>query len=235
MTTRVALITGSGRGIGRATALALAARGHAVIVAARTALEVERTQDDIRRGGGRAEGVVADLTSEADVTEVFNRGQEVFGRVSVLVNNAGSLEPHPVERMPPAVFDATLASNLRAAFLCSQAAFFDMKAAGGGRIVNVASLAGVSRLEKFPGLSAYTAAKSAIAGLTESLAAEGRAHNITAICIAPGAVDTVMLRTALPDLQPGATPEQIARVIAFLASDAAAPLNGLTIPLLTNA
>jgi NAD(P)-dependent dehydrogenase (short-subunit alcohol dehydrogenase family) len=235
MTRRVALVTGSGRGIGRATALALAAQGDAVIVAARTAVEVERTRDDIRRRGGRAEGVLADLTSEADVRQAFDRAHGAFGRVSVLINNAGSLEPHPVERMPPAVFDATLASNLRAAFLCCQAAFFDMEAAGGGRIVNVASLAGVARVEKLRGLSAYTAAKSAIAGLTESLAVEGRRHNITAICVAPGAVDTVMLRTALPNLEPGATPEEIARVIAFLASDAAAPLNGLTIPLLTNA
>lgn len=235
MSGRVALVTGSGRGIGRATAVALAARGDDVVVAARTVAEVEGTRDLIRKAGGRAEAVVADLSREPDVIEAFNRAHEAFGAVTVLINNAGTLEPHPLAAMPPPALDATIATNVRAAFLCSQAAFLDMKSAGGGRIVNVASLAGVARMEKFPGLSAYTAAKSAIVGLTESLAVEGRPHNITAICVAPGAVDTTMLRTALPGLQPGATPAEIARVIVFLGSDEATPLNGLTIPLLTNA
>ena len=108
------------------------------------------------------------------------------------------------------IWDETLGVNLTGSFLCCRAAFTAMRAAGGGRIVNIASLSGVYATEKFPGLTAYNVSKYGVIGLTEAIAVEGKEHGISAICVSPGAVDTEMLRRANPELRPGLTPDQVA-------------------------
>lgn len=233
MRERVALVTGGGRGIGQATALALAGDGLQVVLAAQTGSQLEETVEAVRQRGGVALAVVADISQETAVAHVFERAH-TLGPVTVLVNNAATLTAQPFEEVDTPAFDRTLSVNLRGAFLNARRAFADMRAAGGGRIVNMASLSGVAGVEKFPGLAAYVMSKFAIVGLTESLAVEGRPYNIRAVALAPGAVDTQLLRRAQPQVRAAATPDDMARLIMFLLSDAAAPLNGLTIPIFSN-
>jgi NAD(P)-dependent dehydrogenase (short-subunit alcohol dehydrogenase family) len=110
-----------------------------------------------------------------------------------------------------------------------------MRAAGGGRIVNIASLSGVYGTEKFPGLTAYNASKYGVIGLTEAIAVEGKGVGVSAICVSPGAVDTQMLRRANPELRPGMTPDQVANLIVALLDSALVPASGANIALFSNA
>lgn len=229
----VALVTGGGRGIGRATAIALAAGGTPVVVTAQSRGELDATAQAIRSAGGTAEPVVADVSQADAVSRVFDQAHRL-GPVTVLVNNAATLTRELFPEVAVEAFDRTLAVNLRGAFLCARLAFSDMKAAGGGRMVNIASLSGVGGVEKFPGLSPYVISKFGVVGLTESLAVEGAPHRIRVIGLAPGAVDTQLLQRALPGMGASATANDIARLIVFLLSDAAAPLHGVTVPLFSN-
>ena len=110
-----------------------------------------------------------------------------------------------------------------------------MRDAGGGRIVNIASLSGVYATEKFPGLAAYNVSKYGVIGLTEAIAVEGKGLGISAICVSPGAVDTQMLRRANPELRPGLTPDQVANLIVALLDSPLVPASGANIPLFSNA
>ncbi|HYM51561.1 MAG TPA: SDR family oxidoreductase [Candidatus Limnocylindrales bacterium] len=230
----VAVVTGAGRGIGRATAIALARAGYSVLAAARTRAELEETAATVRRGGGEIDIVVADIGTLAGVVRVFERAGRRDRLIKLLVNNAATLERADFDELDIEALDETLAVNTRGAILCSLFAYRAMIGSGGGCIVNLASLSGVAGVEKFPGLLPYVVSKFGVVGLTEALAVEGRAKHIRAICLAPGAVDTALLARALPQMRAGVSPEEIARLIVFLASDAAAPLNGLTIPLFSN-
>lgn len=229
----MSVVTGGGRGVGRATALALAARGDAVVIAAQSPEELKTTAAAIRRAGGTVEPVVADVSRADAVERVFDTAHR-FGPVTVLVNNAATLDRALFPHVDIQAFDRTLAVNLRGAFLCARLAFTDMVAAGGGRIVNIASLSGMAGVEKFPGLSAYVISKFGVVGLTESLAVEGGPQGIRVIGLAPGAVDTQLLQRALPGMRAAATADDVARLILFLLSDAAAPLHGITLPLYSN-
>ena len=137
-----------------------------------------------------------------------------FGRLDILVNNAAVLIGGPFADMAMADWDQVMAVNLRGATLCARGAFRLMS--NGGSIVNVSSLGGVPGTEKFPGYAAYTVSKFALTGLTEALAAEGRERNIRVNGVAPGAVDTAMLRQAAPHLRTRTGPADVAKVIAFL-------------------
>jgi NAD(P)-dependent dehydrogenase (short-subunit alcohol dehydrogenase family) len=232
---QISIVTGAGRGIGRATAIALARQGSQVVLAARTSAELQATARQIQEQGGVAEPVVSDIGREADVDELFERCLARFGPVTLLVNNAGTLTRSLFPEITAEEFDDTLASNVRGAFLCARAAFRQMAPTGGGCIVNIASLSGTAGVEKFPGLAAYVVAKFGIVGLTEALAIEGQPFNIRVVALSPGAVDTNLLARAVPGLKPGMTPEQAARLILFLASDSAAAVNGLNIPIFSNA
>jgi len=132
-------------------------------------------------------------------------------------------------------WDETLRVNLTGTYLCCRAAFGPMRRAGGGRIVNLASLSGVYATEKFPGLAAYNVSKFGVIGLTEAIAVEGRPHGIVAISLSPGAVDTEMLRRANPQLRAGLTPAQVAELIVGLLDAPIAPASGANIPLFSNA
>jgi NAD(P)-dependent dehydrogenase (short-subunit alcohol dehydrogenase family) len=234
MISRVSVVTGAGRGIGRATAIALARQGSQVVLAARTAAELQETARVIEDQGGVAEPVTTDVGREDHVDRLFMRCLERFGPVELLVNNAGTLTRALFAETTADMLDDTLNSNVRGAVLCARAAFRQMADAAGGCIVNVASLSGTPGVEKFPGLAAYVVAKFGVVGLTEALAAEGQRFNVLSVALSPGAVDTTLLAKAVPGLKPGMTPEQAARLILFLASQAAA-LNGLNIPIFSNA
>lgn len=216
---QVALITGGGRGIGAATAEALARKGAQVIVASRTEAELTVTVTSLRAAGLEASLIVLDVADEAAVAAAFSRITGEWGRLDILVNNAAILLSGPFAEMAISDWDQLLAINLRGAVLCARQAFRLMREPGGS-IVNVSSLGGLPGTDKFPGYAAYTVSKFAITGLTEALAAEGRDCNIRVNGVAPGAVDTVMLRQAAPHLRTRTGPADVAKVIAFLCDPA---------------
>ncbi|HRW65996.1 MAG TPA: SDR family NAD(P)-dependent oxidoreductase [Candidatus Competibacter sp.] len=211
---QVAFITGGGRGIGAATAQALALRGAHVIVASRTESELSATVAEIQTTGLSASAIKLDVADETEVDAAFVGIAAAFGRLDILVNNAAVLIGGPFADMAMADWDQVMAVNLRGATLCARGAFRLMS--NGGSIVNVSSLGGVPGTEKFPGYAAYTVSKFALTGLTEALAAEGRERNIRVNGVAPGAVDTAMLRQAAPHLRTRTGPADVAKVIAFL-------------------
>jgi NAD(P)-dependent dehydrogenase (short-subunit alcohol dehydrogenase family) len=231
---RVALVTGASRGIGAATAAAVAAAGAHVVLAARDGPALDLVAGRIRDAGGRATAVPTDVGDEDAVSRLFGAVEQV-GPVSVLVCAAGVLTPALFADTTSAMWHETLGVNLTGTFLCCRAAFSAMVAGGGGRIVNIASLSGVYATEKFPGLAAYNVSKYGVIGLTEGIAVEGKEHGISAICLSPGAVDTEMLRRANPALRPGLTPDDVAELIVALLDSPLAAVSGANIPLFSNA
>jgi len=231
---RVAVVTGASRGIGAATAAAVAAAGAHVVLAARDGRALDDVAERICRAGGQAAAVPTDVSDEASVERLF-ASVERIGPVDALVCAAGVLTPAPFAGTTTALWQETLGVNLTGTFLCCRAAFTAMAAAGQGRIVNIASLSGVYATEKFPGLAAYNVSKYGVIGLTEGIAVEGKEHGISAICLSPGAVDTEMLRRANPALRPGLTPDDVAELIVALLDSPLAPVSGANIPLFSNA
>ena len=231
---KVAIVTGAGRGIGRATAEAMARAGAHVILAARTSSQLDDTAAAIHKAGGAATVAVTDVGDAREVERLFAAAARV-GALTALVCAAAVLHKVPLEATTPKTWDETLRINLTGTFLCCRAAFEPMRRAGGGRIVNLASLSGIYATEKFPGLAAYNVSKYGVVGLTEAIAVEGRPHGISAICISPGAVDTQMLRRANPTLKPGLTPARVAELIVSLLDGPIDPASGANIPLFSNA
>jgi NAD(P)-dependent dehydrogenase (short-subunit alcohol dehydrogenase family) len=190
---RIALITGSGRGIGRAIAHLFAREGAAVFLTARTEKELSATGEEISRSGGRAGYVAADLAQEAQCTHVVSAAREKFGRIDILVNNAGHYAPVvPVEEYPLAEFDKVIAVHLRAAFLLSKLVLPEMYARKYGVILNISS---VSAKAAYSWGSAYAAAKAGMLGLTRVTAEEGARKGVRVNAICPGPVtETAMFK-----------------------------------------
>ena len=188
----------------------------------------------IRAAGGAATIVATDVSKADDVDRLFAAAAQA-GPLAALTCAAGVLTSAPFAETSLDIWNETLAVNLTGAFLCCRAAFPAMRAAGEGRIVNIASLSGIYATEKFPGLAAYNVSKYGVVGLTEAIAVEGRTHGISAICVSPGAVDTQMLARANPDLRPGLTPRDVAELILALLDRPLAPASGANIPLFSNA
>ena len=205
----VALVTGGGRGIGRAIAQALATAGAAVAVMARTADEVAQTADLIDAAGGRAVAVTGDVTDQLAVARAVATIERQLGPVDVLVNNAGVGGPiGPLWAVDPEEWWRTIDINLRGVFLCSRTVLPGMVARQQGRIINVASHAGVHR---WPQVSAYAIAKAAVIKCTENLAAETKRAGVTVFAIHPGVVvvgPTAALLKA--EAAPGSAEERVA-------------------------
>jgi NAD(P)-dependent dehydrogenase (short-subunit alcohol dehydrogenase family) len=210
----VAVVTGAGRGIGAATARALADAGLSVVLAARTREQVEREAAELSASGSRAKAVVCDVTSEASVQALFTAAAEL-GPVSVLVNNAGAAASMPLARTSLEDWNRLLAVNATGAFLCTRAVLPAMLERRRGRVVNVASTAGLMG-GKY--LAAYSAAKHALVGLTRSVAAEVAGTGVTVNAVCPGFVDTEMTAETINRIvsKTGRTPE--AALHAALAS-----------------
>jgi NAD(P)-dependent dehydrogenase (short-subunit alcohol dehydrogenase family) len=230
---KVAIVTGGGRGIGRATALLFAAEGAQVAICARTAAEVAA----VARESADVLAITGDISDEAFVRRLFHDTADAFGRVDVVVNNAAILGRRIFPELSTELWDAVLGVNLRGTFLACRAAFRQMERQQppGGTIVNLSSLSGVHGPEKFPGLTAYNVSKAGVLALSDSLAVEGRPLGIRVNTVSPGAVDTAMLRQAGHGLRALATPDDLARTILFLAADESRPLTGANVEVLSNA
>ena len=232
---KIAIITGAGRGVGRSTALSFAQAGAKVVLLSRTQAQLDEAVSTITQQGGEAIAVVGDVAREEDVQNLFEQTVRTYGRVDILVNCAGIVAVKPFVAMDTETWDAVLNINLRGTFLCCRAAFRVMVEQEQGVILNISSLSGVKGVEKFPGLSAYNVSKAGIASLTEILAVEGKPHNIRVSVVSPGAVATEMLRQAAPHLTAGMTPDELAKILLFLADDSGRMFGGSNIELFTNA
>ncbi len=180
---KVAIITGGNRGIGAAIAGAFAREGCAVALAARDAARLAETAARLEEAGAAVLAVPTDVTAEELVETLFARVMERFGRLDILVNNAGAFDGGPLDELDLATWEKVMSVNLRGPFLCTRAAFRIMKARGGGRILNVASIAARRvRSESAP----YSSSKHGLWGLTQVTALEGRAYGIAASCLLPG-------------------------------------------------
>jgi len=237
---RIALVTGASRGIGAATAELLASRGAIVAASARTVPDLEQLVARIKENGGQALVVPCDVVRPEQVESMIGRVQKEYGRLDILINNAGMGIPStPVEEISPEEWDRTLSLNLKSAFLCIRATAPTMKKQGYGRIVNVSSLAGRT-YSPFRG-SPYTAAKAGLIGFTRQMAAELGPHGICVNALAPYLVLTQRAKalwdsfpeekrqaiiTGIP-LRRLARVEEVASAIAFLASDDASFVNGV--------
>jgi len=222
---RVAIVTGAGRGISAATARLLARRGARVALLARTRAELEQEADEL--GRDQALPIVADVADEAQVIAAFRAVRERWGPATLLASNAGALAISPLVDMDVATFDRVVAVNVRGTFLCARELLRDaMASRSGGSIVNVASISGVPRTSKFPGLAAYAASKAAVLSLTETLAEEARPLGVRVNAVSPGSTATRMLEEAAPDARPTLTPDQVANVIVFCLSDEGSALHG---------
>jgi NAD(P)-dependent dehydrogenase (short-subunit alcohol dehydrogenase family) len=236
---RRAVVTGGGKGIGRAVALRLAADGYAVVVLGRDEAALRATAE--AAPGGAIEAVCCDVTDERSVHEVFAS----LGHVDVLVNNAGIASSAPTGRTTLVDWESTMRVNATGVFLCTRAVVDPMRARGWGRIVTVASIASHHGA---PYIGAYAASKHAALGFTRSVAAELRRTGVTANCVCPGyvrsdmtdrTVSNIVARTGrdADDTARGLNaalgrliePEEVAAAVAYLVSDAAAAVNGQSI------
>jgi NAD(P)-dependent dehydrogenase (short-subunit alcohol dehydrogenase family) len=226
---KVAFITGGGRGIGRAVALGFAREGADVVVAARTHAEVDAAARDIQALGRRALAVTCDVANEEQVKAAITSALHEFGRIDVLVNNAGvGGALRYIFGTPLSSWERTLAVNLTGAFLCTKHVWKPMQTQGGGVIINVSSLGGRRGL---PLQSAYSASKWGQIGLTLSAAEEGKAHNIRVNAIAPGRGDTAMRAQISEDKSRLLKAEDHVGVCVFLASAEARYITGQVIEL----
>ena len=217
---RVALVTGAGRGIGRAIAVAFAREGADVALAARSAAELGAVADEVKALGRRAVAVPTDIRDEAAVDSLARQATEAFGRVDLLVNAAGVASFGPLAESPLAAWDETMAVNLRGAYLCCRAMLPGMMAQRRGTIVNIGSMVTTRTLA---GTTAYTAAKYGLLGLSRVLAEEMRSHGVRVGVISAGAVDTPLWDAipSPPSRELMLRPEQVAEAAVLMASLAA--------------
>ena len=233
---RVAIVTGSSRGIGAAIAKRLATDGFTVIVNyAGRAADADKVVQEIEAAGGRALAVQADVSHPAEVAAMFGQAETLYGGVDVLVNNAGIMQLAPLADTDDALLERTIAVNLKGTFNTLRAAAKRLRQ--GGRIINFSTSAiGLA----LPGYALYCATKSAVETLTNIFAKELRGRNITVNAIAPGPTATDLFLTGkteeqithlakMPPLERLGEPEDIARVVAFLAGPDAGWVNGQTL------
>jgi NAD(P)-dependent dehydrogenase (short-subunit alcohol dehydrogenase family) len=241
---KVALVTGGASGIGRGIALRFAREGANVVIADLDAAGGEAACEEVRGAGGRALSVTADVTSEADCHRMVSETLARFERLNILVSNAGIGEGHALAELEEEVWERILAVNLKGVYLCWKAAFPALADAGGGAVLNMASVA--ATLAR-PGLGPYGASKAGVVQLTRVMALEGAPHQIRANALCPTWVWTPLVaRSMEPDRDPETareelaarvplgrigTVEDVAAAAVFLASDEAAFLTGIALPI----
>jgi len=244
---RGAVVTGGGRGIGAATARALAALGARVVVASRTAAEVETVAGEIAAAGGVAWAVPGDVTDPDSVAALATAARERAGEVDVLVNSAGIAHSAPLARQTLEDWERIFAVNVTGTFLVTKAFLPPMMERGRGRVVNVASVAGLAGAKY---IAAYAASKHAVVGFTRSVAAEAAPHGVTVNAVCPGYVDTgmtdrsverIMERAGLSEAEAREAilatspqrrliePEEVARAVTWLCENASRGVNGQVI------
>ncbi|MBI4480199.1 MAG: SDR family oxidoreductase [Acidobacteria bacterium] len=215
---KVILVTGAGRGIGRAIALTCAREGASIAICARTAAEIEKTATEIRGLKAECEGWRCDVSSEEAVAELIANVKKKFGRIDALVNNAGVMtRPSVAWELDVKKWDYTLAVNLRGVFLVTRAVLPMMIQQKGGSIINLASAIG--RMA-YPNFIAYSTSKWGLEGFTQALAAEVRSHHIRVNSVDPGTVATKLTGFA------GSQPESVTDVFVYLASDESKDVTG---------
>ncbi len=231
---KVALVTGGSRGIGRAIALEFASRGAAVVVNYNSSPDAaEEVVRRIQEAGGKAASHQADVSDFKQAEALVKFTIDTFGDLGILVNNAGITRDQLIMMMPESDWDAVISTNLKSTFNCSKAAVKHMMRKRTGRIINMASVAGQMGN---PGQTNYSASKGGQIAFTKALAREVAARNITVNAIAPGFVDTEILKAMNPEVLEASlkmvplgrlgSPEEIAYTAAFLASDGAAYITG---------
>jgi len=231
---RVALVTGAGRGIGRAVSLRLAHDGCAVAINYRSSAEAAQSLvEEIRAAGGMAQAFAGDVSKAEDVKKLFEDVKNAMGPVEILVNNAGSTHDGLLMRMKDSDWDNVLEADLKSVFLCTREAIRSMLKAKWGRIVNISSVVG---LTGNPGQANYGAAKAGVIGFSKCVAREYAAKGVTVNCVAPGYIATDMTKV-LPDaakeaivksIPQGAqgTPEDVANAVAFFAQESSSYITG---------
>lgn len=231
---RTALVTGGSRGLGRAMALRLAESGHRLVINyARNAAAAEEVVSKITADGGEATAISADVSDEDQVSSLFEQAREAYGSVEVLVNNAGITRDNLLLRMSSSEFDEVISTNLRSVYLCTKAALRGMLRVKWGRVISIASVAG---LVGNPGQSNYAASKAGLIGFSKSVAKEVGSRGITVNVVAPGYVETDLTvdlgdkvkQVAVDSISLGrfGEPEEIAEAVDFLASDRASYITG---------
>jgi 3-oxoacyl-[acyl-carrier protein] reductase len=235
---KVALVTGGGSGIGRATCEIFAERGGAVVVVDLKEAAAKATAESIAGKGGRAQAIGCDVTHWADVQAAVDTARRVFGRLDVVINCAGILRGSRLEDTSEEDWNEVLRINLTGAFLVTKAAMKALREQGGGSIVHIASRMAIRVKEEH---GAYAASKAGILQLTQMAALEGAPHGIRVNCVCPGFIDTPMTRSGYGEeaftgwakvcpLGRAGRPDEIARAMLFLASDEASFITGMTLP-----
>lgn len=238
---KVALVTGASSGIGRASAIALAKQGATVVVAARRVDKLQELAREIVSLGHEALPVMMDVTKKETVTAAVFKTVEMYGRLDILLNNAGVAEFMPFLDMTEEAWDKTIDTNLKGYFLVAQAAAREMVKHTWGRIINIASIASGGVGVGFSTVAHYCASKGGVVAMTEALAIELAPMGILVNCIGPGVIETEMTQGMLKDpkqaerllarspLKRAGKPEEIASAVVFLASDEASYTTGVTL------
>ena len=233
LSNRVAIVTGSGRGIGRAIALKLAEVGATVVITDIDEALAGNVVEEIKTMKRQSLAVVADVSSLPDVTRLVDETTAAFGKVDILVNNAGITRDHLLLRMSEEEWDKVLNVNLKSVFLCTKAVLRHMVKQRWGRIISIASIVGIVGN---PGQANYASAKAGIIGFTRTIAKEVASHSVTVNAVAPGFIDTEMTQRLKEELKEEirrriplnffGSPRDVAEAVAFLASEEARYITG---------